>query len=75
MIITVGELDDGFYVADDGLGMPPEERDAVFEEGYTTAADNGRTGLGLAFVRKLAEVYEWDHTITESAAGGAQFEF
>ncbi|WP_440008962.1 MEDS domain-containing protein [Halomicrococcus sp. SG-WS-1] len=73
--VTVGDLDDGFYVADDGVGIPPEDRDTVFDEGYTTAADNGGTGLGLAFVQKLAEVYDWDVTVTESEAGGARFEF
>lgn len=73
--VTVGELDDGFYVADDGPGIPTDERDAIFEEGYTTAGDNGGTGLGLAFVRKLAEVYEWDVTVAESEEDGARFEF
>ena len=73
--ITVGELPTGFYVADDGPGIPVDERDAVFEAGFTTAAQQGGTGLGLAFVQKLAEVYEWDCMVTESAAGGARFEF
>lgn len=65
----------GFYVADDGPGIPPEDRSAVFDEGYTTAADSGGSGLGLAFVQKLAEVYEWEYAVTESADGGARFEF
>ena len=89
--VTVGDLDDvsssggsedersessgGFYVADDGPGIPAGDRDAVFEPGYTTAADSGGSGLGLAFVQKLAEVYEWNCAVTESAAGGARFEF
>ncbi|MFC4449070.1 MEDS domain-containing protein [Halorussus aquaticus] len=73
--VTVGELEDGFYVADDGDGIPPEDRDAVFEEGYTTTADSGGSGIGLAFVRKLAEVYEWGYAVTESESGGARFEF
>lgn len=73
--VTVGELSTGFYVADDGSGIPAEDRDAVFEGGYTTAAGHGGTGLGLAFVKELAEVYEWDCAVTESAAGGAQFKF
>jgi signal transduction histidine kinase len=73
--VEVGELEDGFYVADDGVGIPAEERESVFEEGYTTAGDTGGTGLGLAFVKELAEVYEWQCKVTESAAGGARFEF
>ncbi|PSP56756.1 hypothetical protein BRC82_01385 [Halobacteriales archaeon QS_1_67_19] len=73
--VEVGELEDGFYVADDGVGIPAEERESVFEEGYTTAGNTGGTGLGLAFVKELAEVYEWQCEVTESAAGGARFEF
>ncbi|UPV72885.1 MEDS domain-containing protein [Halorussus limi] len=65
----------GFYVADDGEGIPAEDRDAVFEEGFTTSADSGGSGIGLAFVRKLAAVYGWEYAVTESEAGGARFEF
>ena len=39
--VTVGDLPTGFYVADTGCGIPPGERDAVFEAGYTTAAKYG----------------------------------
>jgi len=73
--VTVGDLPAGFYVADDGVGIPPGEREAVFEAGYTTAAQEGGTGLGLAFVQELADVYDWECTVTESATGGARFEF
>ncbi|NEU56180.1 PAS domain-containing protein [Halorussus sp. MSC15.2] len=73
--VRVGRLPDGFYVADDGEGIPPEDRDDVFEVGFTTAASEGGTGLGLAFVEELAEVYGWTCDVTESEAGGARFEF
>ncbi|RBI64221.1 hypothetical protein DMJ13_06985 [halophilic archaeon] len=73
--VTVGELPTGFYVADDGPGIPADDRDAVFEAGFTTAAEKGGTGVGLAFVQKLTEVYEWESRAIESAAGGARFEF
>ena len=73
--VTVGELPTGFYVADDGAGIPADDREAVLEAGYTTAASKGGTGLGLAFVRELAEVYEWDYLVTDSEDGGARFEF
>ena len=72
--VTVGELSDGFYVADDGPGIPPEDREMVFDEGYTTTAESGGSGIGLAFVKKLAEVYGWDYTAIESDAGGARLE-
>ncbi|WP_435175437.1 PAS domain S-box protein [Halorussus sp. AFM4] len=73
--VTVGELPIGFYVADDGAGIPEADRERVFEEGYTTAADQGGTGLGLAFVAELADVYDWEVSVTESESGGARFEF
>ncbi|MBX0294474.1 PAS domain-containing sensor histidine kinase [Haloarcula nitratireducens] len=71
--VTVGELEDGFYVADDGPGIPADERDAVFESGYTTVGDG--TGFGLAIVETIADAHDWDVTLTESEDGGARFEF
>jgi len=66
------EDDDGFYVADDGPGIPDADRENVFEHGYTTAEEG--TGLGLSIVRRIAEAHGWDVRVTESADGGARFE-
>lgn len=73
--VCVGDLDDadGFYVADDGVGIPEDVRDDVFEAGHTTAADG--IGLGLTFIERLIKTYGWDCTLTESENGGSQFEF
>ncbi|MBX0294531.1 PAS domain S-box protein [Haloarcula nitratireducens] len=73
--VTVGDLPTGFYVADDGDGIPSADLNVVFEPGYTTAAGRGGTGLGLAFVEELAEVYGWECRATDSESGGARFEF
>ncbi|MFC4550248.1 MULTISPECIES: MEDS domain-containing protein [Halorussus] len=73
--VTVGDLPDGFYVEDDGVGIPESDREDVFEAGYTTASNGGGTGLGLAFVRELADTYGWSCGVTESEAGGVRFEF
>jgi PAS domain S-box-containing protein len=72
--VTVGGLDDedGFYVADDGVGIPESEREAVFRSGYSTA--NGGSGLGLAIVKQTADAHGWDIRVTESSEGGARFE-
>jgi PAS domain S-box-containing protein len=70
--IWVGDLDDGFYIEDDGPGIPPEERADIFEAGYTTAADGN--GFGLSIVQKIVEAQGWTIDVTESDAGGARFE-
>ncbi|MFO8115439.1 MAG: HAMP domain-containing sensor histidine kinase [Halorubrum sp.] len=71
--IFVGSLPDGFYVADDGSGIDPDEREVVFQPGHTTAEDG--TGFGLAIVERIAEAHGWSVSVTESRAGGARFEF
>ena len=72
--IRIGLLEDdeGFYVADDGPGIPPGLREDIFEQGYSTDGDG--TGFGLAIVRGIAEAHGWTVTATESADGGARFE-
>ena len=62
----------GFFVEDDGDGIPAADREAVFEQGYTTAADG--TGFGLAIVRDMAETHGWDIRVTDGDDGGARFE-
>jgi PAS domain S-box-containing protein len=69
--VTVGGLPDGFYVEDDGPGIPPENREAALEAGHTTG--NG-TGLGLSIVQRVAEAHGWDVSVTDGTDGGARFE-
>ncbi len=91
--ITVGRLEngDGFYVEDDGDGIPAENRERVLEAGFTSSEDG--TGFGLEIVKKIADAHGWGVTVTESAgdkgtsgsrssedersgsSGGARFEF
>jgi PAS domain S-box-containing protein len=70
--ITVGDLDRGFYVEDDGPGIPADDGEAVFESGFTTAESG--TGFGLAIVEEIATAHGWSVTATESDDGGARFE-
>ena len=72
--VRVGTLSDGdgFYVADDGPGVPPGERESVFETGYSTA-ENG-VGFGLAIVERVADAHGWEVRVTDSQSGGARFE-
>jgi PAS domain S-box-containing protein len=70
--VRVGEAEDGFYVADDGPGVPEDEREQVFEAGYSTG-DRG-TGFGLSIVRQIADAHGWAVAVGESEAGGARFD-
>jgi len=62
----------GFFVADDGPGIPEAEREAVFDHGHTTSSDG--TGFGLSIVKSIVEAHGWDIDVTESTDGGARFE-
>ncbi|SDY20570.1 sensor histidine kinase [Halobellus clavatus] len=75
LTVSVGPLSDGkgFYVADDGDGIPESERESVLKSGYSSNA-NG-SGLGLAIVSRIAAAHGWQIDIDESVDGGARFEF
>jgi PAS domain S-box-containing protein len=78
LTVTVGDLPDddstaGFFVADDGVGIPAERRDEILDDGFTTDAEG--TGLGLSVVQSIAAAHDWEVRVAESEAGGARFEF
>jgi len=71
--VTVGELADGFYVADDGPGIPEPDRGDVFDAGYSTAVEG--TGFGLSIVKQVADAHGWTVRVGSGTDGGARFEF
>jgi len=73
--VEVGALADGegFYVADDGPGIPADRRDEVFDAGIST--DPEGTGFGLKIVSEVADAHGWTLTLGDGDAGGARFEF
>jgi signal transduction histidine kinase len=72
--IRVGALPDaaGFYVADDGPGIPVGEREQVFDSRYSTTESG--TGYGLTIVEEIVDTHGWGISIAESTTQGARFE-
>jgi two-component system, OmpR family, sensor kinase ParS len=63
-------------VDDDGPGVPPDQRQRLFEpftriEG-SRARDSGGVGLGLAIVKSVAEWHGGEARISDSPLGGAR---
>jgi PAS domain S-box-containing protein len=80
--VAVGLVDDrgtngddtlGFYVADDGRGIPPGVRDRLFESEFSTSETG--LGIGLWVVKEVASAHGWTTDATASESGGARFEF
>jgi two-component system OmpR family sensor kinase len=70
--VTVGTTPDGFFVADDGDGIPDDYRDDIFQAGFTTA--RAGTGLGLNIAREIASAHGWNLEVGESESGGGRFD-
>lgn len=70
--VRVGTTEDGFFVEDDGPGIPADERESVLEAGVTT--NRHGTGYGLQIVDSVVGAHGWALTITEGTTGGARFE-
>ncbi|QPK48404.1 sensor histidine kinase [Streptomyces gardneri] len=62
-------------VTDSGPGVPEERRELIFTEGWSTKEPppHGRRGLGLAFVRRLAERRGGTARVAGGPDGGAEF--
>ena len=78
MTVSVGTAGETAVVAvtDDGPGIPPEQRDEVFErftrlDGARSAGDGG-TGLGLAIVREVVEGHGGTIAVDPDHASGAR---
>ena len=55
-------------ITDNGIGIPEENRDKIFEPFFTTDRREG-TGLGLAFCKKIAELYNGSISVTNCDKG------
>ncbi|MFP8958795.1 histidine kinase N-terminal 7TM domain-containing protein [Natrialbaceae archaeon A-CW3] len=66
--IAVGPTESGFFVVDDGSGIPASEREAVFDSGYSTNADG--TGFGLSIVDQIVTAHGWTVALEDSPIDG-----
>ncbi|WP_313646187.1 ATP-binding protein [Pseudomonas sp.] len=64
-------------VEDDGIGIPPEERERIFQPFYRLDRSRDRStggfGLGLPISRRAIEGQGGTLSVAQSALGGAQF--
>jgi signal transduction histidine kinase len=70
VFVTIDPIDDPqwceIWVEDDGMGIPEQERDRIFDRGARLDTGKPGTGLGLAIVRDVAEIYGGSVTLDES---------
>jgi signal transduction histidine kinase len=58
-------------VADDGPGVPPADRDRLFEPFFTSRRETGGTGLGLSIARSLLAASGGRIALVEAGEGAA----
>ncbi|MBI2323277.1 MAG: GAF domain-containing protein [Chloroflexi bacterium] len=71
-----GEREVEVWVSDEGLGIPQEQRDRVFERFHRLERSNvGGTGLGLHIARSLVELHGGRIWVEDRPRGGCTFRF
>jgi len=79
VVLSLGEGQGGVVLAvdDDGEGIPPEDRERIFERfvrlDSARSRDAGGTGLGLAIVAEIAAAHGATVTAGDGALGGTRF--
>ncbi|MGZ8984344.1 MAG: ATP-binding protein [Methylotenera sp.] len=72
VLTVVNEIDHVLIVvADNGPGIPVEQRSQVFEPFFTQRT--GGIGLGLAVVRQIVLAHHGKISVRQSGLGGAEF--
>jgi len=70
--VSVGDVSDGFYAADDRVGIPEGKREQISGVGYSTAEDG--TGFGPQIVEQIVTAHGWEIRVIDGDDGRARFE-
>ncbi|WP_338885154.1 two-component system sensor histidine kinase PhoQ [Xenorhabdus sp. TH1] len=69
---TMGENSVTIIVDDDGLGVPLDKREMIFQRGLRADTLRSGQGLGLSIASEIVEQYDGDINIEDSPLGGAR---
>jgi len=79
LLITIGSKREGqefiCYVKDNGIGIPEEYQEQVFEMFQSLSREHPGTGMGLAICKKIVETYGGNLWVISSEGKGANFYF
>ncbi|MBW2703278.1 MAG: response regulator [Deltaproteobacteria bacterium] len=70
-LVQAGEV--SLVVEDDGCGIPPEQKDAIFDLFFTTRAPGQGTGMGLALAKKTIEEMGGSLSVESQVGEGSRF--
>jgi signal transduction histidine kinase len=75
VVVEVTQTADGptVSVTDDGPGVPPDQRERIFEPFVRLPGNSRGTGLGLAIVRRTIQAHGGTISCEQSPTGGARF--
>lgn len=75
--INISLKNDSFVVADDGIGIPADAIDRIFERFYrvdkSRSRELGGTGLGLSIVKHICNKYHYDINVISELSVGTTF--
>jgi signal transduction histidine kinase len=65
-------------ISDNGIGIPKEERKAVFDKFHRVGNEQTRsqkgTGLGLYIVKEICKAHKAEITISDNSPRGSRFQ-